>query len=182
MRTAILRSRRNRGRPPQMYKHVVDTEAQGDFSAAVTTIDIVVGLDNPVLGNTTNVEARAQVRNIFMELSYSYINNTVPAANNQNSLHWVMYYTPQSSIAGSAVSPAGQGSVAAKAYIFKSGKLDIDFATQRVAKTVGVIKVPRKYGTIMNTDKIRLAFQSVHFMSANSENISFKAIYKEIRS
>jgi len=173
------RRRRNPFIGKQSYKHVITSEAQGDFSAAVTTVVIANGADNPPIANTTQVQARGKVMGIYMELVYSYA--LVPANVKRNDLHWVLYASPQGAITGTSVSPLTLGGLTAKNYVFKSGVLSINDPGMCTTKISGYVRVPKKFQRLMLNDAFRLAFISSVGTGNAAEFMSFKAIYKELR-
>jgi len=173
------RRRPNPFKGKQAYKHVVTNEAQGDFSAAVTTVEVILGVDNPLIANTTNVQVKAKCIGVYMEVIYSYA--LVPANVKRNDLHWVLYYSPQGLISGSNVNPLTQGTQQAKTYVIKSGVLSINDPGMCTTKVAGYVSIPKKFRSYMLGDKLRFAFISSVGTGNAAEFISTKFIYKELR-
>lgn len=158
----------------QRIKHVVNNSGQGvNMQAAVTTTIIAVGIDNPLIANTTNVASRSRVKAIYMELKFS--NRTAGSA--PQTLYWNLQYNPQGS--GSAVDPTNSGASNAKNYVFKSGQIAVTEG-QPPGKVFGLIKVPNKYQRLMNGDVIQLNLRSFNNL-ANTDDYESHIIYKEIR-
>lgn len=156
----------------QKYKHQVDNGAVAvNMAAAVTTNVIVVGLDNPVIANATNVQARGKVLALYMELTCQNF-----FANGIQVFDWCLQYSPQSGIG--AVDPTLVGTNTGKNYVFKSGNLSV--AQFQTGKSFGLIKIPSKYSRFMNTDVIYFNIRS-RVNNGATDAYQVKFIYKEIR-
>lgn len=158
----------------QKYKHQVYTNANAANMSGITTTNIiVVGLDNPVLANPTNVTARARVKGFYFELT---VNSTAAVATTQQ-FYWNFQASPQSSIG--AVNPTTVGTSASKNYVFKSGVIPVQ-PSSAPAKIFGFVKIPSKYQRFMNTDVIYFNISSLQGNGA-TDWYNLMVVYKEIR-
>lgn len=158
----------------QKYKHQVDAGALNvNMNAAVTTNVVISGVDNPLLAAVNNVQAKAKVMAIYMELTCL---NTGGAAAPQ-VFDWCLQANPQSAIG--AIDPQVIGSSSAKAYVFKSGNLVV-YGSATPAKVFGLIKIPQKYARFMNLDVIYFNIRS-RYANGITDGYQVKFIYKEIR-
>lgn len=157
------------------YKHVVDvTTLATDFSGGVQTTDIILSTDNPVIGNTTNVMARARVMLLTsIEISF-YTTKVIPADQIYDSY---ILFNPQATL--TPVSPRGVGSSNLKSYVIWQGHV-VHVGGNPASKWTGKIRIPRKYQRFMNADKLQFVFISTRANGA-TDNFIFKCIYKEVR-
>lgn len=166
--------RRMVNRQLQKYKHIVEFDAVNvNMSAGTTSNVIIVGVDNPVIANTTNVSARAKVRTLYFELD---VFNAAVAPNIQH-FHWTFQASPNSGVA--VVPPNNQGSQNPKNYVFKSGMIPVNDAAKS-GKVYGTIKIPTKFQRFMNTDVIYFNIITQYNL-ANTDGYHLKVFYKEVR-
>lgn len=161
----------------QKYKHIVDgTFLNVNGFLAVQSTIVATGTDNPVIASANNVQARARIRALWMELTFT---NSSNAPGSVQTFDWYLIFNPQ----GNFVLAAGNniGIQNYKNYVFKMGTITVPAsASVAPAKVVGLVKIPSKYQRFMNGDIIQFAFSS-RLNSGNTDIVNVKFIYKEVR-
>lgn len=157
----------------QKYKHIVDASFVNTANTVTQATAVASGADNPIITSPTSVQARARIKAIYMEVTFA--NNTI-----KQNFHWIMWARPQSALSSPTPNTTGQST--AKSYIFKSGMVSLDTVGQGPSTTTvrGIIKVPSKYQRLMNSDAIYFSYVT-DFGAANTDNVTCKFIYKEVR-
>lgn len=163
----------------QAYKHIVTSGVQGTFDATQTTVDLIRGVDNPVITNTEQVQTQAKVMGFYFELRYAFA--LIPTGQKQNDLHWALYFSPQGLISGATIAPIDTGFSQAKTYIIKQGTLSIDWNSMNTQAVTGYVPIPPKYQRFMLGDRLRLVFQSAKSSGSSLEYMNVKIVYKELR-
>lgn len=164
--------------PPM--KHVVEGFPIGDTGAAVKTIDIAVGTENPdPYTNPTNVRNGSLITAITCQIDFdATLVSTV-------GFDWYVWFN----IAGAqaVVNPAGGVNISkTKNQIFhQDGGIQDTIADTAAAITnVGIMKwrltinIPKSYQQINFGDKIQFVYYST--VGGGANNLKYRFIYKEI--
>lgn len=168
------------GIPP--LKHVVQTALLGtNIGAAVTTVDIIEGVENPdPYTNFTNVRNGSIVRQIHLYIDYDDSLVGTPVV-----FDWAIWFNIQGNQTP-IPNPSNMNVSKLKNQVFhQDGCLtsltqatSVGVTDHIIAKWRLVINVPKTFQTINFGDKIQLILKN----SANNSltNIKIMAIYKEI--
>lgn len=153
------------------YKHIIDATTKAVTGGTVRSTIIVFGADNPTLASAASVPANSRVPKLdHVSLEFGQENATPPV-----SYRWYIWFNPGNAF--TPPTPGTEGVSAYKKYIIKSGMEMVGVSASR--KTVGSIRIPKKYQTFMNADALTYVWYSD--AGANIEDTCQRFIYKDYR-
>ena len=165
-----FRSRSMMLRPIQRIKHVVDIQG-GAVGGAVTTDNLIVTADAPVLGNTSQCLTGSTVHGIYLKVECYSTTNAV-----LNNVYLMIGKNPGGNLA--LPNPNVVGSSDNKKYIIHQEMIMLQKDVNSNPRTLfnGVIKIPKGYKRNGPNDLLRM-----HLLSGNNIDYCAQAHYKEFR-
>ncbi len=168
-------ARRNRLRPINSIKHVVDV--QGAIPVATKTIvSLIKGVINPDLTtDTTKCEAGSKVFSLF--LNVQVVATSEAALSNS---YFILYKNPQGNIPAANIPNANAtGAHEFRRQIFHTEMAMMADTSESIPIVLfkGVLKIPKVYQTMRQDDVIELQL----FQPGTTSDFCVECIYKEIR-
>ncbi len=158
-------------RPIHSIKHVV-TVQQGVTAGGVSTDQVVLTKDAPVLANTEEVITGSTVNAIFLDVSL-YVVGGAGLAN----AYMIIYKNPGGNLTN--ITPNTQGANDNKRYVIHTEMVMLQQSAQGNPRTLfkGVIRIPKGFRRFGPNDSLTLRVQ----VPGVSVDLCFLAIYKEYR-
>ncbi len=147
----------------------------GLIGGAVTTEELVIGVDSPLQTTATENQIGSHVKAFFLNVQVA-ATATASLAN----VYMMVYGNPGNNIAiGNVPNPNVVGTSDFRKMVFHQEMIMTEKNTTAFPRTLfrGVIKVPKKFNRIGFKDRINIAL----FSPGVNYEFCFQCIYKEIR-
>ncbi len=169
---------RNRLRPVNTFKHVVDQQATIP-AGTEQDINLVVGVDNAASANPPNVDIGSHVKSIFLNVQ---VVNSVNGAGTINNCYFYINGNPGGNIpAASFPAVNSVGNSDARKQIFHQEMAMLSDANDSIPVTMfkGVLRIPRKFNRIGVNDVINIRIGTP--VGGAEIDACVQCIYKEVR-
>ncbi len=159
--------RRRMTSPVKSDKHEVTWSNLSQNASTVQTVALAVGTQSASKDDSTEVETGAHVYGIYFEFHFS-----AAETGNANVIHWKIEYNPSDK----TMSNPNVYYQTDRAYTMKRGMEMLPVNVSTVFKRIFVVKIPRKYSRLVESDTIRFRYIASSTQQINACGI---AIYKE---
>ncbi len=158
-------------RPVDSRKHILDNQG-GLVGGTQTFVNLVKGVDNPLLANPIDVQVGARVNSIFL--------NVIVASSNTASLanvYMMVFENPSTALTMPNANAVGVSDH--KKQVFHQEMTMTEKNTTAIPRTLfkGVLSIPKHFRRIGQDDTIAVAL----FSPGNTFDYCVQCIYKEYR-